>query len=90
VQLGCIAMAGISTLSIRGRIATAEDADWDEARAAWNLAADQRPVAVAFAESAGDVAKVVGFAGANGLRVAAQGTGHGAMPLGSLDLRATG
>jgi FAD/FMN-containing dehydrogenase len=78
-------MTGISTLSIRGRIATAEDADWDEARAAWNLAADQRPVAVAFAESAGDVAKVVGFAGANGLRVAAQGTGHGAMPLGPLD-----
>jgi hypothetical protein len=72
-------------LAIGGRIATAEDMDWDAARAAWNLAADQRPVAVAFVESADDVSKVVGFAGAHGLRVAAQGTGHGAMPLGSLD-----
>jgi len=78
-------MPGISELSIGGRIATAEDTDWDEARAAWNLAADQRPVAVAFVESADDVAKVVSVAGANRLRVAAQGTGHGAMPLGSLD-----
>jgi FAD/FMN-containing dehydrogenase len=85
VRLGCIAMTGISNLLIGGRIATAADTDWDEARAAWNLAADQRPVAVAFVESADDVAKVVGFAGAHGLRVSAQGTGHGAMPLGSLD-----
>jgi FAD/FMN-containing dehydrogenase len=78
-------MTGISALSIGGRIATAEDTDWDEARAAWSLAADQRPVAVALVETADDVAKVVGFAGAHGLRVAAQGTGHGAMPLESLD-----
>jgi len=78
-------MTGISALSIGGRIATAEDTDWDEARAAWSLAADQRPVAVALVKTADDVAKVVGFAGAHGLRVAAQGTGHGAMPLGSLD-----
>ena len=78
-------MTGISALSIGGRIATAEDTDWDEARAAWSLAADQRPVAVALVKTADDVAKVVGFTGANGPRVAAQGTGHGAMPLGSLD-----
>jgi FAD/FMN-containing dehydrogenase len=40
---------------------------------------------VAFVESAEDVSKVVGFARDNGLRVAAQGTGHGAVALGSLD-----
>ncbi len=72
-------------LSIRGRIATAEDADWDEARRAWNLVADQRPTAVAVVEDSDDVSKVVGFARDNGLRVTAQGTGHGAVPLGSLD-----
>jgi FAD/FMN-containing dehydrogenase len=72
-------------LSIGGRIAIAEDSDWAEVRAAWNLAADQRPLAVAFVESADDVSKVVVFARENGLRVAPQGTGHGAMALGSLD-----
>jgi len=75
----------LSGVSIRGRIATADDPDWDEARQAWNLAADQRPSAVAFVEGAEDVSKVARFASERGLRVAAQGTGHGAAALGSLD-----
>jgi FAD binding domain-containing protein len=78
-------VADFSELSIRGRVATADDSGWDEARQAWNLAADQRPAAVAFVESADDVAKVIGFARENGLKVAGQGTGHGAMALGPLD-----
>ena len=45
-------MAGLAELSITGRVATAADADWDDARQAWNLAADQRPAAVAFVQSA--------------------------------------
>jgi hypothetical protein len=78
-------VAGISGLSIQGRIATAEDADWDAARQAWNLAADQRPFAVALVESAEDVSKVLAFAGQNGLKVAAQSTGHGAAALKTLE-----
>ncbi len=78
-------MSDLSGLSIAGRVATPTDSDWDEARLAWNLAADQQPTAVAFVESVDDVAKVVGFAGQNGLRVAGQGTGHGAVALGSLE-----
>jgi FAD binding domain len=78
-------MTDFTDLSIAGRIATPSDADWDEARLAWNLAADQRPDAVAFVESAEDVAKTVRFAAENGLRVSGQGTGHGAAPLGSLE-----
>ncbi|HKH41874.1 MAG TPA: FAD-binding oxidoreductase, partial [Solirubrobacterales bacterium] len=78
-------MADFSEFSIRGRIATSNDADWDEARQAWNLAADQQPEAVALVESADDVAKVIGFARENGLKVTGQGTGHGAMALGPLD-----
>jgi FAD/FMN-containing dehydrogenase len=78
-------MNGFNELSIAGRVATPSDSDWDAARAAWNLAADQNPVAVAFAESADDVAKVVAFASRNDLKVAGQGTGHGAVALGPLD-----
>ncbi|MDX6602741.1 MAG: hypothetical protein QOF13_1943 [Solirubrobacterales bacterium] len=78
-------MSDFTGLAIAGRIATPSDPDWDQARAAWNLAADQRPEAVAFAESADDVAKTVRFAADNDLRVAGQGTGHGAVALGSLE-----
>ena len=78
-------MGGFDELSIAGRVVTPADSDWDAARAAWNLAADQHPVAVAFAESADDVAQVVGFGARNDLKVAGQGTGHGAVALGPLD-----
>jgi FAD/FMN-containing dehydrogenase len=74
-------MTDLSGLAIAGRIATPNDADWDEARAGWNLIADQRPEAVAFVESAEDIAAVAGFAAENDLRVAGQGTGHGAAAL---------
>ena len=61
------------------------DDGWDEARQAWNLSVDQRPAAVALPESAEDVVTIVAFAAANGLRVAPQGTGHGAAALDALD-----
>jgi FAD/FMN-containing dehydrogenase len=61
------------------------DGGWDAARQAWNLSVDQRPVAVVFPEAAEDVAAVVGLARADGLRVASQGTGHSAGPLGPLE-----
>ncbi len=72
-------------LSIDGRVATPSDADWDEARQAWNLAADPQPAAVAFVEGPGDVAGVLAFAAANDLRVIGQGTGHGAVAVGSFE-----
>jgi hypothetical protein len=78
-------MTDFTGLALAGRIATPDDSDWDQARLAWNLAADQRPVAVVFAENAGDIAATVSFAAENGLKVAAQGTGHGAAPLAPLD-----
>ena len=43
------------------------------------------PSAVAFVESADDVAATVRFAADNGLKVAGQGTGHGAVALAPLD-----
>jgi hypothetical protein len=74
-------MTDFSGLDISGRVATPDDADWDEVRMGWNLAADQRPAAVALAQSAEDVAKTVAFAVKEGLSVAGQGTGHGAAGL---------
>ncbi len=61
------------------------DDGWDPARQAWSLLADQQPAAVAYADGAVDVAAIVNFARERGLRVAAQGSGHGAGALGSLD-----
>jgi len=58
---------------------------WDDARKAWNLAVDQRPAAIALPRSVADVIAAVNYARQHGLRVAAQGTGHGAAPLGPLD-----
>jgi UDP-N-acetylenolpyruvoylglucosamine reductase len=68
-----------------GEIVAPGDEGWDEARQAWNLAVDQRPAAVALPESADDVVAIVTFARESGLRVAPQGTGHGAGALGELD-----
>jgi hypothetical protein len=78
-------MTDFSGLAIAGRVATPDDADWDQARMAWNLVANQRPEAVALVESGDDIATTVRFAAENDLRVAAQGTGHGAVALGSLE-----
>jgi FAD binding domain len=78
-------VADFSQLSIRGGIVTQGDSEWDEARQAWNLAADQHPEAVALVESADDVSKVIRFARENDLKVTGQGTGHGAVALGPLD-----
>lgn len=61
-----------------------DDENWDEARQAWHVTVDQRPVAVAFPETAEDVVAIVRFAAETGLRVAPQGTGHNAGPLGNL------
>jgi FAD/FMN-containing dehydrogenase len=60
------------------------DQDYDQARQAWNLAVDQRPAAVVRPESAADVIAAVSYAAERGLRIAAQGTGHNAGPLGPL------
>src|ERR671932_336786 len=69
---------------IAGDVITPGDSEYDVARRAWNLAVEQEPVMVALPESAGDVARIVRYAAEKGLRVAPQGTGHNANPLGHL------
>ena len=57
------------------------DAVYDEARMPWNLQVDERPAAVAYPADPQEVARIVRAAAASGLKVAPQGTGHGAPPL---------
>ena len=78
-------MSDFSQLSISGRVATPADSDWDEARQAWNLAADPHPSAVAFVENSDDIAATVRFAADHQLQVLGQSTGHGAVATGPLD-----
>jgi FAD binding domain-containing protein/berberine-like enzyme len=77
----------VDTLRARltGEVVAPADAHWDRARQAWNLAVDQRPLAVAFPVTDADVIAVVDYAREAGVRIAAQGTGHNAGAMGSLD-----
>ncbi|WP_062464502.1 FAD-binding oxidoreductase [Demequina soli] len=67
-----------------GEVVLPSDPDWDAARAAWQLGVDQRPVAVVIARTENDVARTLRLAARMDVRVAPQGTGHGAAALGDL------
>src|SRR3954452_10102076 len=80
-------IAGLDALGVRldGDLARPGDPEWDIARQAWQLAVDQRPAAVVQPASVDDGILTVAAARELGLRVAPQGTGHNAAPLGPLD-----
>jgi FAD/FMN-containing dehydrogenase len=85
VYQGLMRSPSRSAATLEGKLFTPEHARFDEARRAWNLAIDQRPAAVAFPETPRDVVAAVQFAREHDLRIAPQGTGHSAGPLGSLE-----
>ena len=62
---------------LEGPIRTPGQPGYDEERKGFNLQAPHRPALVAGATCAGDVAEAVAYAGAHGLPVAVQSTGHG-------------
>ena len=66
---------------IGGDVVLPNDAGWDAARQAWNLAVDQRPVAVVYPESADDVAATVALAAEQGIHIAFNAGGHNAGPI---------
>jgi FAD/FMN-containing dehydrogenase len=78
---------------VAGDVFLEGEAGYDSARRPFELMADQRPAAVAFPRSAADIARIVSFARTAGVRVAPQGTGHGAIALedlaGAILLRTT-
>src|SRR5262245_59135418 len=67
---------------IVGDVVLPDDAAWPTAKHAWNLAVDQRPVAIVYPESAQDIAATVRFAGEHGIGIAFNAGGHNA---GTLD-----
>ena len=66
---------------LAGDVVLPGDETWETARQAWNLAVDQRPVAVVYPESADDVVATVRFAAERGLRIAFNAGGHNAGPI---------
>src|SRR3954453_267076 len=81
------ASAAFTDLSAQmtGRVVTPSDPDWDATRQVFDLNTDLRPAGVALPRDARDGIAAGRSAGANGVRVAPQATGHNAAPLGSLD-----
>src|SRR4051812_15558819 len=70
--------------ALTGQVVAPGDPNWDEARQAWNLAADQRPDLVVIPESIADVQVAVHYARERDLAVAVQGTGHQARAIDSM------
>jgi FAD/FMN-containing dehydrogenase len=66
-----------------------DEPEYAARRVGWNLAADQRPAAVAVPSTVDQVARLVRAARASGLTVAPQTTGHGAGLLVQHDLTGT-
>jgi len=60
----------------RGQLITADNADYDTARAIWNGAVDRRPRLIARCSGSADVASAVFFARAHDLEIAVRGGGH--------------
>jgi FAD/FMN-containing dehydrogenase len=72
-------MTAIPALQIpgfRGRLITADDPDYDDARAVWNGAVDRRPLLIARCTGTADVAAAVRFARERDLEIAVRGGGH--------------
>jgi FAD/FMN-containing dehydrogenase len=73
-----VAGQGLDGLRSRfsGRVITAADGEYDQARSVWNGAIDARPTVIARCAGAGDVAMAVGFAQEAGLEISVRGGAH--------------
>jgi FAD/FMN-containing dehydrogenase len=70
---------------VRGRVITAGDAGYDDARAVHNGMFDKHPLAVLYAEQVADVIAGVNFARDNGLDLSVRNGGHSAPGFGTND-----
>ena len=66
------------SLSVRGRVLRAADAEFDSARHIWNGMIDRRPALIVRAAGAADVVAAVNFARDENLPLAIRGGGHSA------------
>ncbi len=73
------------TQTVRGRVVTPSDPDYDEARAVYNGMHDRRPVAVVRCADAADVMAAVAAGRESGLDLAIRGGGHSVPGFGTVD-----
>jgi FAD/FMN-containing dehydrogenase len=71
--------------AVGGRILTAADADYDEARRVWNGMIDRRPLVIVEAATTDDIAPTIGLARTTGLPLAIRGGGHNVAGNGTVD-----
>src|SRR5919109_1194993 len=69
------AIAGIKG-TIKGRVLTPDDPNYEEARQIWNAMIDRRPAVIVQPADAGDVGPAIQFARANALEISVRGAGH--------------
>jgi len=62
--------------SVRGRVITPDDTDYDNARQVANGAIDRRPAAIVNVADAGDIGRVIAFARETGSELAVRSGGH--------------
>ena len=62
--------------TIKGRVLTPDDANYNEARQIWNAMIDRRPAVIVQPADAGDVGPAIQFARANALEISVRGAGH--------------
>src|SRR5262245_57594702 len=73
------------TETVRGRVITALDPDYDDARAVYNAMHDRRPLAVIQSTDSADVMAVIADARDSGVELAIRGGGHSVPGFGTVD-----
>ena len=73
------------TKTVRGRVITASDSDYDDARAVYNAMHDRRPGAIVRCADSADVMAVIAAGRESGLDIAIRGGGHSVPGFGTVD-----
>jgi len=77
--------AGRLRAAVRGRVLTADDADYDAARQVWNGMIDKWPLVIVQAAGVADVGPTIALARETGLPLAIRGGGHNVAGNGTVD-----